>query len=137
MNTDQRIDRLERLVYTVLKKELSAPVAAPAVKPQKDAQKSRQEALSLIDKVEFKHGLGKYKEADKAQSVPSVVEDVLMILRRAFSEDPSKQEDEAFAEIQKMLSSQENPLTTSKQQVTDAMAQDFLREVRQHDYGRS
>lgn len=94
----------------------------------------RTEIRQRIDEVGKKYGLGTYKQ-DKAQS--SAVDDFYEILRMTYDDDLSSEERAAMDELQKMLASEYNPRTQAQQEIADRLTNEFAREIRGHDYGRS
>ena len=96
----------------------------------------REEIRKRIDEAERTHHIGKYHDPEKAHSAPSGLAETLEILRRAFSEEGGNAGTEDTVRIlARILQSEDNPKTEAEQSVTDSMTQDFLREVREHDYG--
>ncbi len=102
------------------------------------SKEKRDDIKHRIEEAERKHGIGKYRDASKAQAAPSELEDVLEILRVAFEDDgPAQETKDALVILKQALESEENPRTSAQQQLSDAMVDSFMREVREHDYGRA
>ena len=102
------------------------------------SKEKRAEIRRRIEEVEKRHGIGRYRDGSKTESVPGPLEDVLDILKAAFEEDgPAPETTEALALLRQALASEENPRTTAEQSITESMIDSFMREARGHDYGRA
>jgi len=152
MTDAERIDQLEQVVLALVKKEMSTP--SPVVTPPKASPSVSQEALlSAISKVMsqkqqrikerldylMKHkGLGPFRPADSQMSVGSQLDEVIQILREAFDdEDAGSGAESTLSILRDVLQSEQNPIEEKNKAIADSFVDNFMREVREHDFGRA
>lgn len=96
----------------------------------------RAEIMRRIEEAEKRFHIGKYHDPQKAQAAPNGLAETLEILRGAFAEEgPGQGEEDTVQILARILQSEENPKTQAEEAIADSMTQDFLREVKGHDFG--